>query len=375
MRLWYPKIRNTEEYEVPLLGNNINETIVKDLKDKFNEIIPRIPIGMTLPKIKSFNQENKDRLAPSDIIYTNVQKFMGDFSQSIYAYCIKTGKLTGSPKLSTLFIHLSGDAISAACASLFIPGTILSNTSFSRLEGVLESSTEFFFARAFIKSIGIKYITDARTVKGKQEKDYTTFLKQVMDKLKIPNRNIYELYTTIKPCLQYYMFKNNNEIPTLESFINYFVSIGDRDCLRIVGTELSIQTPGPRPSSAKRPGEILESEPNKRSMSAPSQRDLSGSANLAAEFEAAVDFGKSKKTKKFIQSSLEKMRKKGTLGSFKRWCLKHRLISKTGKVTKKCINVAKKSPNLKIRQKAIFAQNIGAFEKKVKNSKKKKIKK
>ena len=58
------------------------------------------------------------------------------------------------------------------------------------------------------------------------------------------------------------------------------------------------------------------------------------------------------------------MKRKGTLGSFKRWCKRNGLLSKNGKVTKKCILVAKKSSNLKIRRKAIFAQNIGAFEKK-----------
>ena len=71
---------------------------------------------------------------------------------------------------------------------------------------------------------------------------------------------------------------------------------------------------------------------------------------------------KTNKNKKFIQTALSKMRKRGTLGSFKKWCIKNRLISVSGKVTKKCINLAKKSPNLKIRRKAIFAQNIKAYQ-------------
>jgi hypothetical protein len=79
----------------------------------------------------------------------------------------------------------------------------------------------------------------------------------------------------------------------------------------------------------------------------------------------------SKTNKKFIQTALSKMQKRGTLGSFKKWCIKNRLISKSGKVTKKCINLAKKSPNLKIRRRAIFAQNIKAFE----GSKRKKTRK
>jgi len=76
-----------------------------------------------------------------------------------------------------------------------------------------------------------------------------------------------------------------------------------------------------------------------------------------------------KTNKKFIQSALSKMRKRGTLGSFKKWCIKNRLISKSGTVTKKCINLAKKSPNLKIRRKAIFAQNIKAYQGAKKGSK------
>jgi hypothetical protein len=62
--------------------------------------------------------------------------------------------------------------------------------------------------------------------------------------------------------------------------------------------------------------------------------------------------------KKFIQSALKKMRKKGTLGSFKRWCKRNGLLSADKKVTRKCINAGKKSKNLKIKRRAIFAQNI-----------------
>jgi hypothetical protein len=84
--------------------------------------------------------------------------------------------------------------------------------------------------------------------------------------------------------------------------------------------------------------------------------------------ENRVFFGKrvrsknNNKNKKFIQSALSKMRKRGTLGSFKKWCIKNRLISRSGTVTKKCINLAKKSKSLKIRRKAIFAQNIKAYQ-------------
>jgi hypothetical protein len=79
---------------------------------------------------------------------------------------------------------------------------------------------------------------------------------------------------------------------------------------------------------------------------------------------------KTNKNKKFIQSALSKMRKRGTLGSFKKWCIRNKLISASGTVTKKCINLAKKSKSLKIRRKAIFAQNIKAYQGARKGSKK-----
>ena len=85
--------------------------------------------------------------------------------------------------------------------------------------------------------------------------------------------------------------------------------------------------------------------------------------------DSSSRFGKRIPKQKFIQTAVAKMRKKGTLGSFKRWCIKNRLISKSGKVTKKCIALAKKSPNLKIRRRAIFAQNIKAYKGAKKSSK------
>jgi hypothetical protein len=78
---------------------------------------------------------------------------------------------------------------------------------------------------------------------------------------------------------------------------------------------------------------------------------------------SASGFGKKRKVK-FIQTAVKKMRKKGTLGSFKKWCKRHRLLNSKQKVTKKCINAGKKSKSLKIRRRAIFAQNIRAYARK-----------
>jgi hypothetical protein len=57
---------------------------------------------------------------------------------------------------------------------------------------------------------------------------------------------------------------------------------------------------------------------------------------------------------KFIKKAVQSFRKKGTAGSFTRWCRRHRFPG----VTTGCINLAKKNVSLKIRRKAIFAQNI-----------------
>ena len=61
-------------------------------------------------------------------------------------------------------------------------------------------------------------------------------------------------------------------------------------------------------------------------------------------------FGK----KRFIQEAFKSFVKKGTKGSFTRWCKRQGYP----KSTTACINRGKRSQNLKIKRKAIFAQNI-----------------
>ena len=58
--------------------------------------------------------------------------------------------------------------------------------------------------------------------------------------------------------------------------------------------------------------------------------------------------------KLFIQKAFKEAKKKGTLGSFTRWCKRHGYP----KVTTDCIELAKKSKSLKTRKRAIFAENI-----------------
>lgn len=60
------------------------------------------------------------------------------------------------------------------------------------------------------------------------------------------------------------------------------------------------------------------------------------------------------KKSNFIQKANEMSRKKGTVGSFTRWCKRNGY----SKVTKSCINKGKKNKSLKIRRRAIFAQHI-----------------
>lgn len=67
-------------------------------------------------------------------------------------------------------------------------------------------------------------------------------------------------------------------------------------------------------------------------------------------------FGK----KNFIQEANARSRRKGTVGTFGRWCRKHKLDD-NGKVTLKCINKAKKSGNTTLIRRAVFAQNIKAY--------------
>lgn len=67
-----------------------------------------------------------------------------------------------------------------------------------------------------------------------------------------------------------------------------------------------------------------------------------------------MEFGK----KKFIQRANEESQKKGTVGSFRRYCKRKLNINK---VNKKCIQLAKKSKNKKIRKKAVFAENIRGY--------------
>ena len=61
-------------------------------------------------------------------------------------------------------------------------------------------------------------------------------------------------------------------------------------------------------------------------------------------------FGK----QQFIQEAVSKMKRKGTTGSFTRWCKRHGFP----KVTTGCINLGKRNKSLKIRRRAVFAQNI-----------------
>ena len=66
-----------------------------------------------------------------------------------------------------------------------------------------------------------------------------------------------------------------------------------------------------------------------------------------------MDFGKNS-NKNFIQKAFKKFQKTGTTGSFTRWCKRHGYQN----VNKACIKEGKQNRNLKIRRKAIFAQNI-----------------
>jgi len=61
-----------------------------------------------------------------------------------------------------------------------------------------------------------------------------------------------------------------------------------------------------------------------------------------------------KKKVKFIQKAFKSFERKGTTGSFTRWCKSKGFPG----VTTACISAGKKSKKSKTRKRAIFAQNI-----------------
>jgi len=72
----------------------------------------------------------------------------------------------------------------------------------------------------------------------------------------------------------------------------------------------------------------------------------------------ASSFGKKKNL--FIQEANARSRRKGTVGTFGRWCRRNNL-DVNGKVSLRCINKAKKSGNTKLIRRAVYAQNIKAY--------------
>jgi len=70
-------------------------------------------------------------------------------------------------------------------------------------------------------------------------------------------------------------------------------------------------------------------------------------------------FGK-KRNRLFIQEANARSRRKGTMGTFGRWCRRNHL-DVGGKVSLRCINKAKRSGNTKLIRRAVYAQNIKAY--------------
>jgi len=70
---------------------------------------------------------------------------------------------------------------------------------------------------------------------------------------------------------------------------------------------------------------------------------------------------KKKKPNKFIKNANKNSVKKGTVGSFRKWCKSKGLSSKSGKVTMKCIKHGLKDKSVLIRRRANYARNIGGY--------------
>jgi len=71
-----------------------------------------------------------------------------------------------------------------------------------------------------------------------------------------------------------------------------------------------------------------------------------------------TSFGKGRRN--FIQEANKLSRRKGTMGTFGRWCRRQHLDT-DGKVSLRCINKAKKSGNTTLIHRAVYAQNIKAY--------------
>ena len=85
-----------------------------------------------------------------------------------------------------------------------------------------------------------------------------------------------------------------------------------------------------------------------------------GNCGLSKKRRKVASFGK-KGNKQFIQQANARSKRKHTQGSFRKWCKSRGLVNSQGKVTRKCINAAKRSGSTKLVRKAVFAQNIGAY--------------
>jgi len=72
---------------------------------------------------------------------------------------------------------------------------------------------------------------------------------------------------------------------------------------------------------------------------------------------------KNLKSKKvlFIQKANKESRRKGTVGTFGRWCKRNKLSDSSGRVTMRCIKKALKSGDTTLIRRANYARNIGGY--------------
>jgi len=63
----------------------------------------------------------------------------------------------------------------------------------------------------------------------------------------------------------------------------------------------------------------------------------------------------------FIQKANAESRRKGTVGTFGKWCKRNKLSDSSGRVTMKCIKKALKSGNTTLIRRANYARNIGGY--------------
>jgi len=88
-------------------------------------------------------------------------------------------------------------------------------------------------------------------------------------------------------------------------------------------------------------------------------KDYPVNASHFTKADSKNSFGKKKASRsRFIQEVVKRSQRKGTQGSFIRWCKRHHLLGVNGKINKRCINAGLKARSKTIRRRAQFLKKV-----------------